>query len=210
MDYSKLNHMTKLNTYSSSWFSSSSFKEHSSKLVLLNQDTKTLSFLRKKFRYLFNLNSLETFCSNSQQTLQQANKLATDSSSVLNKNTISPADRNSNLIEAQKLLNTAEFVQKTNLNANSFQKYNQEKYISYLNYYYHINYQQNLIYYNYLILALIILFVLFSVLVLLEENDAYYTLSAITFLLLITFNLIIIIFSHNFAKQFYISKSYIN
>lgn len=79
---------------------------------------------------------------------------------------------------------------------------NQEKYISYLNYYYLSNYQQNIIYLNNLILAIIILFVLFSVLILLEENDSFYNLSAITYLLLITFNLIIIIFAHNLAKQF--------
>jgi hypothetical protein len=197
--YSKLNHMTKLNTYSSSWFSSSSFKEHSSKLVLLNQDTKTLSFLRKKFRYLFNLNSLATFCSNNQQETIDT----TSTSNILHKNTISSNNRNNNYIIEHKLVNKADFV---HLKATT----NQEKYINYLNYYYQINYQQNIIYYNYLILALIVLFVLFSVLVLLEETDTYYTLSAITFLLLITFNLIIIIFSHNFAKQFYINKSLIN
>jgi hypothetical protein len=78
----------------------------------------------------------------------------------------------------------------------------QEKYIKILNYYYMNNYQQNIIYLNNLILAIIILFVLFSVLILLEENDNFYNLSAISYLLLVTFNLIIIIFSHNLTKQF--------
>ena len=84
----------------------------------------------------------------------------------------------------------------------------QEKRISYLNYYYQNNYHQSIIYYNNLILALVVLFILFSVLVLLEEDESYYNLSAISFILLVTFNLILLIFSHNLAKQFLIDPNY--
>ena len=91
--------------------------------------------------------------------------------------------------------------QSTSISVHNGPSTNQERYLSYLNYYYLNTYQQNIIYLNNLILAIIILFVLFSVLILLEENDSFYNLSAITYLLLITFNLIIIIFSHNLAKQ---------
>ena len=71
-----------------------------------------------------------------------------------------------------------------------------------LNFYYQSSTHQSTIYFNNLILGFIILFILFSVLILLEENDSFYNLSAISFLLLVTFNLLIIIFSHNLAKQF--------
>jgi hypothetical protein len=88
---------------------------------------------------------------------------------------------------------------------------NHDRFFSYLNYYYLNTYQQNIIYFNNLCLAIIILFVLFSVLILLEDNDSFANLSAITYLLLITFNLIIIIFSHNLAKQFLVyNRSFVN
>lgn len=73
---------------------------------------------------------------------------------------------------------------------------------NYLNYYYLNNYHQSVIYYNNLVLALVILFILFSVLVLLEDDESYYNLSAISFILLITFNLMLLIFAHSLAKQF--------
>lgn len=62
---------------------------------------------------------------------------------------------------------------------------------------------KQIIYYNNLILAIVIFFILFSTLILLEDNDPYYNLSTITFLLLLAFNLIILIFSHNLVKQFF-------
>lgn len=65
---------------------------------------------------------------------------------------------------------------------------------------------KQIIYYNNLILAIVIFFIIFSVLILLEDNDPYYNLSTITFLLLLTFNLIILIFSHNLVKQLFHSK----
>ncbi len=82
------------------------------------------------------------------------------------------------------------------------------KNLNQLNYYIQKSYHQNIIYYNNLILALVVLVVLFSILVILEENDTFYNLSAIAFLLLITFNLIILIFSHNLARQFLIEQSF--
>ncbi len=93
----------------------------------------------------------------------------------------------------------------------------QEKKINYINDYYLNNYHQSVIYYNNLILALIILFVLFSILVLLEEDETYYNLSAISFILLITFNLMLLIVAHNLTKQlltdqnsFYSAQCYTN
>lgn len=83
-----------------------------------------------------------------------------------------------------------------------------KKNLNYFNYYIQKSYHQNIIYYNNLILALVILVILFSILVILEENDTFYNLSAIAFLLLITFNLIILIFSHNLAKQFLIDQNF--
>lgn len=84
----------------------------------------------------------------------------------------------------------------------------QENKINYLNYYFLNNYHHSIVYYNNLILALVILFILFSVLVLLEEDESYYNLSAISFILLITFNLMLLIFSHNLAKQFLIDQNF--
>ena len=69
-------------------------------------------------------------------------------------------------------------------------------------------FNQSIIYYNNLILVLVILFIIFTVLVLLEDADhPYYNLSTIIFLLLVLFNLIILVFAHNFAKQFLLSKN---
>ena len=82
------------------------------------------------------------------------------------------------------------------------------KNLNQINYFIQKNYHQNIIYYNNLILALVILVVLFSILCILEENDTFYNLSAIAFLLLITFNLIILICSHNLARQFLIEQSF--
>ena len=62
---------------------------------------------------------------------------------------------------------------------------------------------KQIIYYNNLILAIVIFFIIFSVLILLEDNDPYYNISTITFLLLLTFNLIILFLSHNLSKQFF-------
>ena len=84
----------------------------------------------------------------------------------------------------------------------------QENKINYLNYYFLNNYHHSIVYYNNLILALVVLFILFSVLVLLEEDESYYNLSAISFILLITFNLMLLIFSHNLAKQFLIDQNF--
>ncbi len=89
-------------------------------------------------------------------------------------------------------------------------------------------YQQNIVYYNNLLIALAILFVLFTVLLLLEDNEAenrndtdetddaatdsehsttgahyHHNLSAISFLLFVTFNLLLIIFTHYSAKQLF-------
>ncbi len=84
---------------------------------------------------------------------------------------------------------------------------NPEKNINYLNYYYLNNYHQSVIYYNNLVLALVFLFVLFSILVLLEEDETYYNLSAISFILLITFNLMLLIVAHNLAKQLFTDQN---
>jgi hypothetical protein len=63
-----------------------------------------------------------------------------------------------------------------------------------------------IIYYNNLILAIVVFFILVSVLILLEDNDTYSSLSGITFLLLFTFNLLILVVSHTLTKQFFYRK----
>ena len=69
-------------------------------------------------------------------------------------------------------------------------------------------FNQSIVYYNNLILVLVLLFIIFTVLVLLEDTEQpYYNLSTIIFLLLVLFNLIILVFAHNVAKQFLLSKN---
>ena len=82
-----------------------------------------------------------------------------------------------------------------------------------------LNIHENIVYYNNLILGLIVLFLLFSLLVLFEENafsgafsnnndneeSSVYSWSTITFVLLNTFVFILIVFTHNFFKQFILS-----
>ncbi len=63
-----------------------------------------------------------------------------------------------------------------------------------------------IIYYNNLILAIVVFFILVSVLILLEDSDNYSSLSGIAFLLLFTFNLVILIVSHTLTKQFFYRK----
>ena len=65
---------------------------------------------------------------------------------------------------------------------------------------------KQIIYYNNIIIAIVIFFVIFSVFIILEDNDPYNNISTITFLLL-TFNLIILIFSHNLVKHFFNNKN---
>lgn len=83
---------------------------------------------------------------------------------------------------------------------------NYQDHLNYFHYFYSYQsnyvYNQSIIYYNNLILALITLFIIFTIVILLEDNDQYYNLSTVVFLLLVTFNLIVLIFAHNLAKQF--------
>lgn len=154
----------------------------SSNYLLIKQEKNTFaSKIRKKFiKFLLNFN------------LSHSNQLkATASDSILS--------LSFNFHKKQQTI----YSSKENLN------FNQEKYLSYLNQFHQASNQHNIIYFNNLILGLIVLLVLFSVLILLEENDSFYNISAISFLLQVTFNLIIIIFSHNLAKQFLNSKSYL-
>ncbi len=65
-------------------------------------------------------------------------------------------------------------------------------------------FHNQIIYYNNFILVILIFFILISVFILLEDNEYSYTnISALTFVLLLTFNLVILIFAHNLAKHFF-------
>ena len=186
--------------------SSSSSQSISNKLVLVNEDRKKTSLILKNLKSLFNFN---IFQQTKQDTLQTAKHFdRRDLEFIKNsfQQKINQKNNNNNIAIGIDFST----YQKLNSNSNFNFNLNQEKYINFLNYYYQINYHQNIIYYNNLLLALIILFVLFSLLLLLEENETFYNLSAITFLLLITFNLIILIFSHNLTKQFLIHKHFLN
>lgn len=203
-----MDHMTK-----SVHTSSSSLHSISNKLTLVNEERKITSVLIKNLKNFFNFDIFQL--ANPLSASPQSSFVFSSGSSLLGgvpatTTTTTPTgtkSANNNNIEIS--IDLTAF--RTTLNANKLNlNLNQEKYIHYLNYYYQINYHQNVIYYNNLLLALIILFVLFSLLILLEENETFYNLSAITFLLLITFNLIILIFSHNLTKQFLIHKTYIN
>ena len=194
-----MDHMTK-----SIHISSSSLHSISNKLTLVNEDRKKTSVLIKNLKNFFNFNIFQFANPLAASYSSQTNFVFSSGSSLLGAatTTTTPTTTGSKNTDNNKIEISIDLT----LNL----KLNQEKYIHYLNYYYQINYHQNIIYYNNLLLALIILFVLFSLLILLEENETFYNLSAITFLLLITFNLIILIFSHNLTKQFLIHKSYIN
>jgi hypothetical protein len=157
-------------------------------LSSINKEAKSL--LIKKFKYLFNLNLIKT-----------ASEQSTPSPIAFNEN----GNQNVDVSLIGNYKNLTLFT----INKNQYLHNSQDSLIHFLNYYYQNNYSQNLIYYNNLILAAIILFILFSVLVLLEENEnSSYNLSAIAFLLLVTFNLILIILSHNLTKQFIVNKTY--
>jgi hypothetical protein len=206
--------------HASSSSSSSHLQPLSNKLVLVNEERKKTSLLLKNLKSLFNLNFFQQF---STQDTTSSPRSSSSSSKHHNhyqsyqrtsfefvKNSLQQKlSHNNNNIAISIDLSTYHKLNPNHSPKLSF-NLNQEKYINFLNYYYQINYHQNIIYYNNLLLALIILFVLFSLLVLLEENDTFYNLSAITFLLLITFNLIILIFSHNLTKQFLIHKHFLN
>lgn len=98
-------------------------------------------------------------------------------------------------------------------------------------YYYYLqtlNLHENIVYYNNLIFGLVVLFLLFSLLVLFEENaatvldtddhrnnrnntdedndTAVFSWSTVTFVLLNTFIFVLIVFAHNFFKQFIFCK----
>ena len=198
--------------------SHSSLHSISNKLTLVNEDRKKTSVLIKHLKNFFNLNILNPLTSH----WHHQSELPHNSPNLLighqpHQHHYQPPSvgktthttTNTNNIEISIDL-TAFRAATLNANNKLHLSLNQEKYVHYLNYYYQINYHQNIIYYNNLLLALIILFVLFSLLILLEENETFYNLSAITFLLLVTFNLIILIFSHNLTKQFLVHKSYLN
>jgi hypothetical protein len=178
--FKKISHMTSSSSSSPTFgFNKISSFDATSYLSSINKETTSILF--KKFRTLFNLNVIKSSIDNQQQQIQS--QLPTvDHSSLENR-------QNSNSLLVKNY-------------------YNQDNLINFLHYYYQNNYTTSIIYYNNLLLAIIILFVLFSILILLEENDSFYNISAISFLLFITFNLVLIIFSHNLTKQFVIQKSY--
>jgi hypothetical protein len=176
----KISHMTSSSSSSPTFgFIKISSFDTASYLSSINKETTSILF--KKFRSLFNLNVIKSTIDNRQD--QTHTQLPTvDQNSLENK-------QNSNSLLVKNF-------------------YNQDNLINFLHYYYQNNYNTSIIYYNNLLLAIIVLFVLFSILILLEENDSFYNISAISFLLFITFNLVVIIFSHNLTKQFVIQKNY--
>jgi hypothetical protein len=148
-------------------------------LSSINKEAASILF--KKLQNLFHLNVIKSSIDN-RQDQTQTQLTTVDHNSLENK-------QNSNSLLVK------------NYN-------NQDNLINFLHYYYQNNYNTSVIYYNNIILAIVILFVLFSIIVLLEENDSFYNISAISFLLFITFNLVLIVFSHNLTKQFILQKSY--
>jgi hypothetical protein len=198
-----MDHMTKITSSTTS----SSLHSLSNKLILVNEETKKSSILIRSIKRVFNLNLLQTFSSPPPpHTITRADLLFSKNSHLL----VAGTTTTSTYFEtnSKNIALTIDLATLRKLNDNHNPRVNQEKYLNFLNFYYQINYHQNIVYYNNLLLALIILFVLFSLLILLEENETFYNLSAITFLLLITFNLIILIFSHNLAKQFLVHKHF--
>lgn len=69
------------------------------------------------------------------------------------------------------------------------------------NYFYYFYEKDQTFFCNNIILAFVILFLLFLVLIFLEEHDSFLNLTIVSFLLQITFTLLLFILSHNFANN---------
>jgi positive regulator of sigma E activity len=67
--------------------------------------------------------------------------------------------------------------------------------------------QSNIIYYNNLILLIIVISILVSLFLISEDSNLFTNLTAISFLLIITFSLIVFILAHNLKLQFLKSHS---
>jgi hypothetical protein len=159
----------------------------SSKLWLINEESGS-SIFKEKLNNILNFNSLSSLKTNLEKIIK------------LKENIKYSIESSVHSLQAKSKINTSNVLRQDLFYGRT------QSLDGLVDYYYQNNYHQSIIYYNNLILALIILFILFSVLILIEEDDSFYNISAISFILLVTFNLVIIIFSHNFAKHFLLCK----
>lgn len=206
--YKRINHMTPYSYHSSSrYYLKQKSSQVSQYLASLNKEAQSL--LIKKFKHLFDLTTAtikpasllsSQFDLSNSIYRNKRNRLLLNQTSTHNNN------NNQHLEYQYQYKDSSEPYldkqQRDVLLEKARENSNKESLIHFLNYYYQNSYQTSLIYYNNLILAVVVLFILFSILIILEENDSFYNLSALSFLLLVTFNLILIIFAHNLAKQF--------